>query len=113
MMLDAAAMKRLSAACVMLMLVALTACTPKDIHARDYDQSCAVDDDCVAVSELEANGTDCSFACTQVAINKKEKARFDEDLEDSRDNCGSSSAQFCESSGRPACVQSRCTVDPR
>jgi hypothetical protein len=95
---------------VAVMLVSLMACAVKDIEASDYDQSCASGDDCVAVVELEADGTDCSMGCEAQAINKKEKARYDEDLADARRSCGSMSSPFCDVTGTPACVQGRCEM---
>src|SRR5690349_18524357 len=105
----ARAMKRLLVA-IALMLVALVACAVKDIKASDYDQSCAKDDDCVSVSELEAKGTDCQMSCTAVAINKKDKAQYDEDLADEQKSCGSMASPFCDVKGTPACVQGRCVM---
>jgi hypothetical protein len=95
-----------------VMLVGLVACSPSDVRASDYDQSCAVDTDCVSVSELEADGSDCSMGCTEVAINRKEKSRYDDDLADARGKCGSMRSPFCDSSGTAACVKSRCVIRP-
>lgn len=106
----APAMKRLLA--VAVMLAPVIACAPSDVEARDYDQSCASDDDCVAVAELLADGTDCSIGCDTQAINKKEKAGYDQDLADARGKCRSTSRPFCDSTGSPACVQGRCEIKP-
>ena len=105
-------MKRGSVAvAVAVMLVTVSACAVKDIEAKDYDQSCAKDDDCAAVSELFADGTDCSMGCGRKAINKKDKARYDEDLADSQKACGSMTSDFCGvDPGVPKCVESRCTM---
>src|SRR5687767_6397557 len=99
-----------SLAAAAVMLVALVACSPSDIEARDYDQSCASDDDCVAVDELLADGTDCSMGCGPQAINKKDKSRYDEDLAEAKGKCGSMASPFCDATGTPACVQSRCEI---
>jgi hypothetical protein len=102
-------MKRLLVA-VPLMLIALVACAPTDIKADDYDQSCASSEDCVEVSELETRGTDCSFSCESKAINKKDKAQYDEDLADSEKHCGSKASPFCDSTGAPTCVEGKCVM---
>ena len=103
--------KSLAAAAVML--VAIAARSPSDVEASDYDQSCAKDDDCVAVAELHTpgtHGTDCSIGCDDHAINKKEKARYDEDFADSRGRCGSRTSPFCDVTGTPTCVQGTCAM---
>jgi hypothetical protein len=48
------------------------------IRAADYDQSCAVDTDCV----LESEGDNCSAQCScgNVAINVKDQVRYAADL---------------------------------
>jgi hypothetical protein len=102
--------KTLAAAAVML--VALVACAPSDVNASDYDQSCAKDDDCVAVSELHTRGTDCIFSCDAKAINAKDKAQFDEDVRDEERHCGAMASPFCDVSGVPRCVQGRCEIKP-
>ena len=97
-------------ALVAVMLVTVSACAVQDIEAKDYDQSCAKDDDCVRVSELHAEGTDCSMECAPKAINAKDKAKYDEDLADARKSCGSMASDFCGVGGVPVCVQSRCEI---
>ena len=94
------------------MLVVLVACAPSDVNASDYDQSCAKDDDCVAVSELHTRGTDCIFSCDTKAINKKDKAQFDEDVADEERDCRGMASPFCDVSGVPKCVQGRCEIKP-
>lgn len=83
---------------------------PRDIKADDYDQTCGKNDDCVQVSELEASGSDCSTSCEAKAINKKDKAAYDQDLADSRKNCGSEASPFCDVTGSPSCVEGRCVM---
>jgi hypothetical protein len=106
---DAPAMKKMLVG-ILLMIVAITACAPSDIQASDYDQSCAKDDDCVAVSELHTRGSDCIRGCGQTAINKKDKAQFDEDVASEEDRCRGMASPFCDVTGTPACVESRCTI---
>ena len=97
---------------VALMLVTVSACAVQDIEAKDYDQSCAKDDDCVRVSELHAKGTDCSMECTPKAINKRDKAKYDDDLAEAQKSCGSMTSDFCGVGGVPACIQGRCEINP-
>jgi hypothetical protein len=93
-----------------VLLLTLVACAAKDIEASDYDQTCGRDDDCVAVSELHAEGGDCAMGCGAQAINKKDLATYQEDLDTSRGRCGSMRSPFCEEHGSPACVDGRCTI---
>ena len=110
MMLDAAAMKKRIALAAAAMVVPLVACLPNDVEAREYDQTCAKDDDCVAVRELLADGRDCSTGCTNTAINKKEKGAYDQDLADSERHCDSIGKPFCDEGGMAACVEGKCTM---
>lgn len=91
-------------------VMTLAACSPTSVEANDYDQSCAKDDDCVAVSELHTHGTDCSMGCDPRAINKKDKAQYDEDLDDERGKCGSMTSAFCDVTGSPTCVKGKCEM---
>ena len=101
-------------------LLGLFACGGSDeddaIRASDYDQSCAADTDCVQVAELEVTGGDgcsgstCNGTCTDVAINVRDKARYDEDREATYDGCGGHTSPFCEFSGRVGCIDGRCAV---
>ena len=93
-----------------LVLAAVVACSPSDIEASHYDQSCAKDDDCVQVSELQTRGTDCVMGCSAKAINKKDKAQYDEDLADAQYKCGSMAWPFCDVTGSPVCVQGKCEM---
>ena len=95
---------------ITVVLVAPAAGCSDEILASDYDQSCSIDADCVQVIELEADGSDCSTGCTSVAINKKDQARYDEDLADARSKCGGMRSAFCEISGTPICVKGRCEI---
>jgi hypothetical protein len=106
-------MKRVSGiVAVVLLVVPVVACLPSEVVASDYDQTCAKDDDCVAVNELHTDGSECSMECNFQAINKKEQTRFDEDLAESLKSCGSRASPFCEMRGKPACVQGRCAIKP-
>lgn len=103
-------MKTSLAAVAVVMFVALAACAPSEVLARNYDQSCAKDDDCVQVSELHTKGSSCVVGCEAVAINKKDKAQYDEDRRDEERSCGSMASPFCDVTGTPKCVEARCTV---
>ena len=105
-------MKRLAVGLVLL-IVGITACSPSNVEASQYDQSCAQDDDCVQVSELQTRGNDCIFGCGGTAINKKDKAQFDEDFAAEERHCRGKAAPFCDLSGVAKCVQSRCVVKPQ
>ena len=94
-------------------LSVISACAG-DVEGSDYDQSCATDDDCVLVSELdvEQNGCSrrCSSSCADVAINKRDKARHDDVVASAQDGCDSFRGPFCESAGVAACVRGTCSV---
>src|SRR5262249_47879886 len=90
----------------------VVACSVDNVDARDFDQSCSTDADCVLVAELLASGTDCAIGCPQVGLNKKEKARYDAKLAEEREGCRSESLPDCELR-TPACSSGVCVaVDP-
>lgn len=98
---------------VATMLSVVFACTG-DVEGSDYDQSCATDDDCVLVGELDVEQVGCSRRCNSgcghAAINKKDKARFDEARASARDGCDSYRSAFCESDDVARCASGTCSV---
>jgi hypothetical protein len=55
-------------------------CTDAGVQASDYDQTCALDSDCVAVGEGLVCQT-CAFVCPTAAINKADMSHYTSDLE--------------------------------
>lgn len=91
-------------------MLTAVACLPSDVEASDYDQTCASDEDCVAVAELSADGTTCSTGCSTHTINKKDLAQYEKDLAASQSDCSAMRGSFCDVTAVPACVGGRCEM---
>jgi hypothetical protein len=79
---------------------------PCSIIASSYDQSCAVDSDCVAVVEVLGCG-DC--ACWTGAINKREQARYTRDSSGLAPSAGAGICGCPCEAASPHCCGGVCT----
>lgn len=93
-----------------MVVVLLVACAAESVQAKDYDQSCTKDDDCVLVDELIADGTSCTISCTRGAINKKAQEKYATELKEEQADCTSLAQPDCLSLGSASCVQGKCTA---
>lgn len=90
-------------------VVGLAACGPKEVQAKDYDQSCAQDSDCVLVAELTVSGGSCSIGCPNAAIRASERERYNADLKSAESSCDALAQPSCSAgTGGAACVSGRC-----
>ncbi len=77
------------------------------ILASSYDESCAIDSDCVAVAEVPLCGDPCS--CLTGAINARDQARYSRDLSPLAPPPGMTACHCpCEAT-HPRCCEGRCT----
>ncbi len=91
-----------------LALLRVTACTtsgPCTLHAAAYDQSCNVDSDCAAVTELNGCG---ECACATGAINKRDLSRYQSDLAGGLSSAAKGCFCPCERVA-PLCCAGLCT----
>src|SRR3954463_15332282 len=75
----------------------LSACSgggSKNLNAADYNQTCAVDADCVGVSTQNLCAA-CRGCGANAAINKKDKNRFDSDVDAVQTQCLPSPPTTC------------------
>jgi hypothetical protein len=92
-------------------LVAVVACgVESSVEAKDYDQTCSSDGDCVLVEELRVEGTSCTISCPKSAIHRKDQEKFQTELREERGGCTQVSQPECAISGAAACVQGKCTI---
>jgi hypothetical protein len=63
----------------------MSACSDSTLSIDDYDTSCAVDDDCVAV--FIGDVCPCGGGCANAAINKRDQEQYREDYQDAYDSC--------------------------
>jgi hypothetical protein len=104
---------------VLPLLAVFVACSssPRPIHASDYDQSCAVDADCVAVADGDAcnpcgwNDDECM---AMGVLSVHDKPRFVADRAKLHDECaptiGSQSCSAICVTVAFACVAGRCAL---
>jgi hypothetical protein len=83
------------------------------IHAASYEQTCAVDKDCVAVSEGDSCNP-CDFSCTNAAVNAGALKKYSSDMSNFPAVLAVASGA-CPSScgdgpGGPCCVRGMCQV---
>lgn len=62
----------------------LFACGPTEVYAVDFDQTCEVAEDCVAVIE----GDTCGCGCDYAAIRADDLSAWQEAQSDAMGNCG-------------------------
>jgi hypothetical protein len=66
------------------------------IRASDYDQTCARDSDCVAISEGNAcNPLSCAWTCARGAVNRHALARYQADVVSLHAEAGAGGALDC------------------
>jgi hypothetical protein len=71
----------------LIVLATVAACGVESVLAKDYDQSCTKDADCVLVAELKADGTSCTLTCPRTAINENDQETYETELEEERRAC--------------------------
>jgi hypothetical protein len=91
-------------------LVGVVACGVESVQAKNYDQSCTKDDDCILVEELAASGTTCTVHCSRGAINKKAKEKYEAELSEERADCTTLAQPDCLANEIAACVQGKCSA---
>jgi hypothetical protein len=96
-----------------------TICAPEasipPIQASNYDRSCAVDSDCVAVAEGDVC-TPCGVGCKNAAINVAARAQYQADVDrafaatlPARNECVTT-CRYYNSQG-PCCLSGQCVAD--
>jgi hypothetical protein len=80
------------------------------VQASDYDQSCAVDSDCVAVSEGNACYP-CALGCTNAAIRAAAYAQYQADVARTFAFAPGGCQAVCLGRRNPCCRAGRCRAD--
>lgn len=88
----------------------IVACGVESVVAKDYDQSCTKDSDCVLVEQLTANGTSCTISCPSSAINKKAQEKYTTELAEERADCTDIGQPSCALTQVAACVEQKCSA---
>jgi hypothetical protein len=99
---------------LLLLLLVLPACHSTFISAKDYDQTCATDSDCVAVADGDMCGAVCGV-CPNAAVNAKVANQYSLDanaIACVNLNLGPRPAIACSPCFQPmaVCVQGKCGI---
>jgi hypothetical protein len=85
-------------------------CPDGGIQASNYDQTCTIDSDCVAIAESKTCAL-CELSCASAAINVAEMSRYNSDsialVTAAEEKCPSSCG---DGPGGPCCMGGQCVV---
>lgn len=89
--------------------VIVVACGVESVQAKDYNQSCSKDDDCILVDQLIGSGNDCTIPCEKGAINRKDKEKYDKEYTEEEGSCTSEKRAECTTTPVALCKEGKCT----
>jgi hypothetical protein len=82
----------------------------REIRASNYDQSCKVDSDCVAMGEGNVCYA-CIVECPTAAINVNAKGHYDSDISNEAPSSENAANCGCPASFAPCCLDGVCHAD--
>lgn len=100
-------MKRLFSFVPISLLVMATACGSSVVDLADYDQTCSVDTECVAVPA----GDVCACACDIAAVNGRDNAAYMSEWNSKSTTCsGADQCAVCPALPLAICRSGKCAV---
>jgi hypothetical protein len=85
------------------------ACGVENVQAKDYNQGCEKDDDCILVDQLVGDGNECEIPCEKGAINRKDEEKYAKELDEEKGSCTSEKRAECSSTPVALCKERKCT----
>ncbi|MFO0761349.1 MAG: hypothetical protein U0359_33030 [Byssovorax sp.] len=88
-----------------VLALSFSACADTTMHLEDFDTSCTTGADCVTVF---ANVCGCD--CDEVAINKSEEERYNDERATKYEHCEQLTCGACPDSKPAVCLNKVCTI---